>query len=213
MFQASVTVVIGDRRSVKFWIDSWLPDGPICRFAPHLFGAIGKRKRGKSVRDAITNRSWVWDIQGAPVAHVLCDYVNVWAKLQGVVFDDMVSDRFIWHWTVDGSYSASFAYRAFFTGMVSLRGAAELWKARAPAKCKFFLKLLLHDRLWTVARRKRHGLQDDDACSLCDQESETARHLAGECVFAREVWFKTLLPLGLDGLVPQPGIGYLDWWL
>lgn len=125
----------------------------------------------------------------------------------------MVSDRFIWHWTVDGSYSASFAYRAFFTGMVSLRGAAELWKARAPAKCKFFLKLLLHDRLWTVARRKRHGLQDDDACSLCDQESETARHLAGKCVFAREVWFKTLLPLGLDGLVPQPGIGYLDWWL
>jgi hypothetical protein len=170
MFQASVTVIIGDGRSAKFWTDSWLPDGPLCRFAPHLFGAIGRRRRGKTVCEAITGRSWIRDIQGAPTAHVLCDYVHVWAKVQGVVFDDMVADRFIWRWTADGSYSASSAYRAFFHGMASLRGAAELWKARAPAKCKFFFWLLLHERLWTAARRKRHGLQDDDACSLCDQE-------------------------------------------
>jgi hypothetical protein len=147
------------------------------------------------------------------VAHVLCDYVVVWGKVQGVVFDDAVSDRFIWRWTADGCYTASSAYRAFFTAMASMCGAAELWKARAPAKCKFFFWLLLHDRLWTTARRKRHGLQDDDACALCDQEPETARHLAGECVFAREVWFRTLLPHGLAGLTPQPGLGYLDWWI
>jgi hypothetical protein len=96
MFQALVLVVIGDGPSAKFWTDSWLPDGPICRFAPHLFNAIGRCRHGKSVRDAVTNRSWVGDIQGAPVAHVLCDYVVVWAKVQGVVLDDMVSDRFIW---------------------------------------------------------------------------------------------------------------------
>lgn len=213
MFQALVSVVIGDGPSAKFWIDSWLPDGPICRFAPHLFNAIGRCRHGKSVRDAVTNRSWVGDIQGAPVAHVLCDYVVVWAKVQGVVLDDMVSDRFIWRWIADGSYTASSANRVFFTGMASMRGASELWKARAPAKCKFFFCLLLHDRLWTAARRKRLGLQDDDACSLCDQEPETTRHLAGECVFSREVWFGTLLPFSLAGLALQPGLGYLDWWL
>jgi len=139
------------------------------------------------VREAITNRSWVRDIQGAPTAQVLCDYVVVWAKVDGVVFDDLTSDRFIWRWTTDGTYSASSAYRAFFIGMSFLRGAKELWKARAPSKCKFFFWLLLHDRLWTAARRMRHGLQDGDVCALCDQEQETARHLAGECVFAQEV--------------------------
>jgi hypothetical protein len=122
------------------------------------------------VREAITNRSWVRDIRGARTAHVLCDYVLVWEKVQGVTFDDLSSDRFIWRWTADGTYSASSAYRAFFVGMATLRGAKELWKVRAPPKCKFFFWLLLHDRLWTAARRKRHGLQDDDVCIFCDQE-------------------------------------------
>lgn len=213
MFQASVTVVIGDGRSAKFWTDAWLPDGPICRFAPHLFNAIGKRRRNKTIRDAITNGSWIRDIQGAPVAHVLCDYVVVWAKVQGVVFDDLTSDRFIWKWTTDGSYTASSAYCAFFTGMSSLRGAKELWKARAPAKCKFFFWLLLHERLWTAERRKRRGLQDDDACALCDQEPETARHLSGECVYAREVWYRVLATLGSAALAPQQGTAFMDRWL
>jgi hypothetical protein len=70
-------VTIGDGHSDKSWTDPWLPDGPICHFTPHLSNAIPKHHRGKSVRDAITNRSWVRDIHGAPVAHVLCDYVLV----------------------------------------------------------------------------------------------------------------------------------------
>jgi hypothetical protein len=96
MFQTSVMVAIGDGLSAKFWTDSWLPDGPICRFALHQFNAIGKRRRQKSVCDAITNRSWIRDIQGALTTHVLCDYVLVWVKVNGVVFDDLTSDRFIW---------------------------------------------------------------------------------------------------------------------
>jgi hypothetical protein len=66
MLQASITVTIGDGHSTKFWTDPWLPDRPIYRFALHLFNAIPKRHRGKSVRDAIMNRSWVRDIHGAP---------------------------------------------------------------------------------------------------------------------------------------------------
>jgi hypothetical protein len=63
------------------------------------------------------------------------------------------------------------------------------------------------------ARRKRWGLQDNDACAFCDQEQETVQHLAGECIFAREVWHRVLAPIGLDLLTPQPGISFLDWWL
>jgi hypothetical protein len=110
-------------------------------------------------------------------------------------------------------YSASSAYKVFFMGMASLRGAKELWRTRAPPKCKFFFWLLLHDRLWTAERRKLHGLQDDDACALCDQEQETASHLAGQCVFAREVWYRVLAPLGFATLSPTPGSAFLDWWL
>lgn len=58
-----------------------------------------------------------------------------------------------------------------------------------------------------------HGLQDDDVCALCDQEQETAQHVVGGCVFAREVWYRVLPPIDLDRLVPQPGTSFLDWWL
>jgi hypothetical protein len=48
-----------------------------------------------------------------------------------------------------------------------------LVETKAPPKVKLFFWLALHRRLWTAARRKRHHLQDDDACVLCDQVPET----------------------------------------
>lgn len=86
---------------------------------------------------------------------------------------------------------------------VALRywGATKLWKAKAPGKVKFFFWLVLHRRLWTVERRKRHGLQDHDDSILCAQEPETRSHLFLGCVFAREIWFKLLHPTGMDSLL------------
>lgn len=36
-----------------------------------------------------------------------------------------------------------------------------------PPKVRYFYWLVLHDRCWTAARRKRRGLQDSDDCALC----------------------------------------------
>ncbi|XP_066333343.1 uncharacterized protein [Miscanthus floridulus] len=102
---------------------------------------------------------------------------------------------------------------AFFARSASLLGAKELWKTKAPARVKFFFWLALHHRLWTAERRKRHGLQDDDACVLCGQESETADHLFIGCVLTREVWFALLAPLGLTVLAPGHTEDATSWWL
>jgi hypothetical protein len=71
----------------------------------------------------------------------------------------------------------SSTYRAFFAGSTKLLGAKELWRTKAPSKVKMFFWVALHRRLWTTECRKRHGLQDDDACALYDQHTETASHL------------------------------------
>lgn len=69
--------------------------------------------------------------------------------------------------------------------MTSLRGAKEVWRAQVPPKVKFFFWVTIHGRLWMAERRKRHGLQDDGTCALCDQEDETTDHLLTACVFSR----------------------------
>lgn len=159
MFRASATVHLGNGESARFWTNSWLPEGPICSFAPSLFSAIDHCRRHRTVKEAMLQQTWVRDIVGAPTAAVLCDYVVLWEKLEDVHLQVAVSDRFIWRWTPDGKYTASSAYRSFFNGMSSLVGARQLWKVKVPPKVKFFFWIALHGRLWTVERRWRHGLQ------------------------------------------------------
>lgn len=83
-------------------------------------------------------------------------------------------------------------------------GAQELWRASALPKVKFFFWLAIHGRrrLWTADRRKRHGLQDSDVCALCGQAPETTDHMLLSCVFAREVWWRTLRYVHLQHLAP-----------
>jgi hypothetical protein len=112
MFSASVTVQVGDGTTMRFWTNSWLPDGTICAFVPNLFRAVGCRRHNRTIRDAMLNHQWARDITGAPIALVLCEYVHLWEKLEGIQLTPLDSDRFIWKWTESGAYTASLAYRA-----------------------------------------------------------------------------------------------------
>jgi hypothetical protein len=168
MFRASVTVHVGDGATARFWTDAWLPDGAICNFASNLFRAVESRRKKRTVKDALTNRQWARDITGAPTAAVLCEYVDLWDKLEGIPLQPQSFDRFIWKCTANGEYTASSAYTAFFIGMSSLVGAKHVCRAAVSPKMKFFFWLALHSRLWTIERRKHHGLQQDAACFLCD---------------------------------------------
>lgn len=156
---------------------------------------------------------WARDIVGAPTTQVLVQYLRVWNILGMVVLDPLQHDRFVWRWSPDGRYTASSAYHAFFAGSTSMPGVRELWKAKAPARVKFFFWLAIHGRLWSVERRKRHGLQDDDACVLCGQEPETCDHLFAGCVLTRELWAHLLLQLGLLTLAPVTMEDVCSWWL
>lgn len=143
---------------------------------------------------------------------VLCQYLRVWSIIRDLVLHPLQEDRFVWRWTPDGKYSASSAYRAYFAGSASLLGAKELWQTKAPPRVKIFFWIALHRRLWTAHRRMRHGLQDSDACVMCDQE-QTSDHLLVACVVARELWAMVLAPAGLMELVPTTLDELGSWWL
>jgi hypothetical protein len=122
-------------------------------------------------------------------------------------------DRVLWRWAPTGQYSAHSAYLALFTGQSAILGTKEIWKVKAPSKCKFFQWLIAPDRCWTAERRHRHGLQHSALCALCAQEDGTADHLVVGCVYAREVWFRLLGCYGWQSIAPAQPAGFAARWL
>ena len=171
-----------------FWSDRWLHGQSLLDLAPCLCNVVDNRvRKQRTVAEALQNNCWVSDIKGALTVQVLIEYLRVWDLTHDIHLLTGHRDKLCWKWTADKIFSTSSAYSAFFIGQHPIERAKILRKVRAPAKCKIFIWLVIHDRCWTAARRKKHGLQDDDTCVLCAQMSETIDHLLTACPFTREV--------------------------
>ena len=141
------------------------------------------------------------------------DYLRIWDLVEQTQLHTSTPDKLLWKWTADHAFSTASAYRAFFLGQSLVAGGKILWKTRAPGKCKFFGWLVIHDRCWTAERRKRHNLQQQDLCALCNQESETISHLLVGCSFSRQIWYRILLRGRWHAVSPQsPNSNFVDWW-
>jgi hypothetical protein len=96
-------------------------------------------RRHCSVAATLNGMSWVWDIKGALTISVLMQYVLLYQRLQSVHLEPRTRDWLWWRWSADGTYSSCLAYVALLLGQASVLGAKELWKAKAPNSCKFFI--------------------------------------------------------------------------
>ena len=179
--------------------------------APNLFSAVPKRTtKRRTVAQALHNMSWVQDIKGALTVEVWLDFFRIWDLVHGIILQPENPD---WRFTQDGSYSSKSAYAAFFVGSIKFWSWRRIWKTWAPPRCKFFLWLVSHKRVWTADRLVKGNLPHPESCPLCDQEDETINHLLVGCVFARQVWAQVLQQFGLLHLAPQPAVDrFLGWW-
>ena len=85
MFQASVSVQIGDGLSALFWSDRWLDGRCVNDLAPCLFQAVGKRIiKCRTVAQGLSNNAWVKDISGALTVQVILDFLLIWDIVRSV---------------------------------------------------------------------------------------------------------------------------------
>jgi hypothetical protein len=186
----------------------------LCAFAPDLVTAVPKWRRASRIEaSALDHNAWIADISGALTVQVILQFLQLVELLDGVALHPGMADSFIWRWSPSGQYSAASAYNALFLGQCSLLGAKELWKTKAPNKCRFFVWLALQGRCWTAARRLKHDLQNNGTCVLCCQVTETCGHLLAACSFSRQVWFFILSRFGFQQLTLAPEGGFRPWWL
>lgn len=139
----------------------------------------------------------------------ILDYLHLWQLLANVQLSSQ-PDQTRWRWTANGEYTARSAYRMLHSGSTPLAGHNLIWRTWAPLKVKIFLWLALRRRHWTRDRRRRHGLDAQDNCYLCDQDPESINHIVANCSFSREVWFLVLRALGLQ--LPPAAATSLRWW-
>jgi hypothetical protein len=119
VFAASTTMEVGDGESARFWEDKWLDGRSIREMAPEVYALVSKRRRkARTVREALIDRAWIPDIAGAPSALALWQYVQLWGRLREVQLS-AEHDRMVWRWTTDGRYSASSCYDTLFQGAIT----------------------------------------------------------------------------------------------
>jgi hypothetical protein len=125
-------------------------------------------------------------------------------------------DQITWTLESSGNYSARSAYEIQFSGQVISNFPRLIWKACATPRCKFFMWLLLRDRVWTSARLQLRGWKNSYFCVLCERNLETATHLFVECPYARKVWTLVADWSNCANLVPTVWIEHRDmedWFL
>jgi hypothetical protein len=85
IFVASTSMRVGNGESALFWKDRWLGGRSIKAMAPELYALVPKRRRKvRTVRQALVDRTWIPDIAGAPSALALWQYVQLWSRLRDV---------------------------------------------------------------------------------------------------------------------------------
>jgi hypothetical protein len=205
-------VILGDGERALFWKDRWLNGARVADLAPNLLALVASRKVStRTVKEGLGGE-WLRDC-GPDLGHAaVAEFFLLWRVVGAARLVPERSDEFVWRWSVDGKFSVSSAYRAFFAGRVGAPTASQIWRSRAPYSCKFFAWLISRNICWTADRLQRRGLPAPASCPLCNQEPETIQHLLLGCVVAREVWTWALSRWGKLGWLPAADEDLVSWW-
>lgn len=113
------------------------------------------RWKNRTVSEAITGGAWIDDIAHDLNPELLDDYFKLWGAIeaQQIDLEDTREDLIVWSLESSGEYMARSAYMVQFEGQIRSNFPRLIWKVWATLKCKFFLWLLLQDRLWTSSQR------------------------------------------------------------
>jgi hypothetical protein len=65
--------------------------------------------------------------------------------------------------------------RPFFVGFIKFGLWIRIWKTWAPQRCKFFIWLVFHNRVWTADQLTKRNLPHPEFCPFLDQVDESMK--------------------------------------
>jgi hypothetical protein len=209
LFHACTILKLGNGAKALFWKDPWHQGIALQHSFPGLFKLAWRKNL--TVKDGLTNGTWMKGLQRINSPELIDLFVSLWNSLQLITLSPD-EDTISWTQASDNYYTASSAYSACFFGRIPQPLLAAAWDVKIEGKIKFFLWLLLQNRLWTADRLQKRGWPHQDRCSLCDQTLESAYHLFLGCSFAKEVWHGLCASHAAVANIGSRSTSILGWW-
>jgi hypothetical protein len=158
LFFNSSYVNIGNGLNTPFWESKWLHGVSPKEIAPNLFKQI--RYKTRSVQHELQNYNWIRNIQFIEIPTLIQEFVMLYVALGSVTLTDQ-RDEICWKWAASDQFIVASTYEYQFLGAMSPFPAANIWKAKAEPKCRFFAWLAMHDKALTTdnMEKKKLGMQ------------------------------------------------------
>ena len=82
----AVVSEVGNGARTLFWSDKWIHGQRVADIAPQVFAIVPKRRiKRRTVFEALTNHSWVSELQGALTAGVINEFLGLWDVISTVI--------------------------------------------------------------------------------------------------------------------------------
>jgi len=199
LYNGITSCQLGDGSSVLFWKDSWAGDclldvfPNIANFAKHLDISVKEVSEAEYLED-------LFDIPFSQQAAVEIEDLRL--LIQDFDLPGGLDQRiFCWG---NSKYSAAKLYKLAFQNVQAPAVFRGVWKSKVTPRVKFFVWLILLDRLNTknMLVRRHFNVQPNSLCVLCeDGIEETIDHLFFDCSFAKKCWDKLCINWVIDGAI------------
>jgi hypothetical protein len=136
IFYAASTITLGNGRKTPFWYAPCVGGMMPKNIAPKIFELCKKKKW--TVAQVLLGNEWIVKLryEATLSIHHLAQFVKLWALIQRVQLREDIEDEIAWKLTSNGQYSAAYAYKLQFLGLVESLMQKLVWKAWAPPKVK-----------------------------------------------------------------------------
>ncbi|CAN1830979.1 Putative ribonuclease H protein At1g65750 [Linum perenne] len=176
---------IRDGRGTAFWTDRWVDSG--ARLMDLVDGADISQRLDECVADyASPDGEWDYD----KLALLLPDDAIKLVIGISPPNADRGDDQWTWGEERNGLFSIKSAYRI----ICKLENSKledpwlSVWKWGGPNRIKFFLWLVVQEKIMTNSVRLRRHFTTDESCDSCPGRAETVLHVLRDCKLAMDVW-------------------------
>jgi hypothetical protein len=175
-------VILNRGNIVRFWLDPWLNNTPLCESYPSLF-------------DVCHAQEWTFEKVLScnlviPFRRRLCQVLQEhwdYIKNAAINYDrPLVSDGILWMLNANGRLPTKSLYCLLEKDVVGSNNK-WIWEAKLPLKIKFFLWQLFQNAILTRDNLKKRNWPGSPICSFCN-EHESLKHLFFGCSHAKVIW-------------------------